>query len=103
MPRVEFECVGSTEIAVDQPEIIGRDEIAVPQLDCADMGVAAAAKQHHHRDEEIAGKNRQGDAAGQTRGLCSRTAFEMRVLEIGLDPGSSSRNATCRFSCNDTT
>jgi hypothetical protein len=49
------------------------------------MGIAAAAKQHHHRQQEIAGKNRQGDAAGQARGLCRRTAFEMRILEFGHD------------------
>jgi hypothetical protein len=49
------------------------------------MGVVAAAKQHHHRQEEIAGENRHRDAAGQARGLCRRTASEMRILEFGHD------------------
>ena len=63
----------------------------MPQLDRADMGMTAAAKQHHHGHEEVAGKNRQGDAAGQTRSLCRGAALEMRILEIRHDHRATGR------------
>jgi hypothetical protein len=66
---------------------VGLLGIIVPELDGADVLFVVAAEQHHHGHQELAGENRQRDAAGQSgfdRLVC---ALEVGVCELSEDNG----------------
>jgi len=65
LPRIEFERRGGAVVAIHQAHLVGDFGIVAPKLDRTDVLVVIAAKQHHHRHQELAGKHRQRDAAAQ--------------------------------------
>ena len=83
MPRIEFEHVGGTVIAVDQSHFVRDGEVVVPQFDGADMPGVVAAEQHQHGGKEFAGEYRQRDAAGQPGFLGLVGALEVGIGELG--------------------
>ena len=91
MARIELELLGGAVIAVDQRHLVRKLGIVVPKLDGADMLLVVAAEQHHDRQQELAGEDRQRNAAGEAGRHDLVGTLGVGVCKLGEDHGMAAR------------